>query len=116
MYQHSNTICIWSIYFSVYAIFQSLWFMSCFRDRCLLLTRKILNRGVLVVKLTSSLRKLCGGHHDLVNQIFVSQITCHLVFKKSNTTGVSIGDISFISIVLYLILVRQVKYVTMIGY
>ena len=26
---NSSTICIWSIYFSVYAIFQSLWFMSC---------------------------------------------------------------------------------------
>ena len=62
-----------------------------FRDRCLLLTRKLLNRGVLVVKQTASLRKLCGHHHDLVNQISVSQITCHLVFKKSNTTGVIIG-------------------------
>ena len=25
-----STICIWGIYFAVYAIFQSLWFMSCF--------------------------------------------------------------------------------------
>ena len=43
-----------------------------FRDRCLLLTRKILNRRFLVVKQTSSLRKLCGRDHDLVNQIYVS--------------------------------------------
>ena len=27
---NASTICIWGIYFSVYAIFQSLWFMSCF--------------------------------------------------------------------------------------
>ena len=62
-----------------------------FRDKWLLLTRKILNRGFLVVKQTSSLRKLYGRHHDLVNQIPVSQITGHLIFKKSSTTGVIIG-------------------------
>ena len=33
-------------------------------DRRLLLTRKILNQGFLLVKLKSSLRKLYGRHHD----------------------------------------------------
>jgi hypothetical protein len=36
-----------------------------FLDRRLLLTRKILNQGFLLVKLKSSLRKLYGRHHDL---------------------------------------------------
>ena len=38
-----------------------------FFDRVLLLTRKILNHGFLVVKLKSSLRKFYGCHHDMVN-------------------------------------------------
>jgi len=48
-----------------------------FLDRGLLLTRKLLNQGLPLVKLKSSLRKCYGGHHDLVDRyiIFVSQMT-----------------------------------------
>ena len=48
-----------------------------FLDRGLLLTRKLLNKGFLLVKLKSSLRKLYGCHHDLVDRygIPVSQMT-----------------------------------------
>ena len=35
-----------------------------FHDRGLLLTRKLLNQGFLLVKLKSSLRKFYGRHHD----------------------------------------------------
>ena len=82
----------YGVYISQFMLYSRV-YVSChvFRDRCLLLTRKLLNRGVLVVRQTSSLKKLCGRHHDLVNQISVSEITCHLVFKKSSTTGVIIG-------------------------
>jgi len=34
----------------------------------LLLTRKLLNQGFLLIKLKSSLRKFWGRHHDLVNR------------------------------------------------
>ena len=37
-------------------------------DRGLLLTSKLLNQGFLVVKLKSSLRKVYGRHHDLVDR------------------------------------------------
>jgi hypothetical protein len=48
-----------------------------FLDRGLLLTRKLLNQGFLLVKLKSSLRKFYGHHHDLVDRygISVSQMT-----------------------------------------
>ena len=48
-----------------------------FLDRGLLITRKLLNQGFLLVKLKSSLRKFFGRHHDLVdrNGISVSQMT-----------------------------------------
>ena len=45
--------------------------------RGLLLARKLLNQGFLLVKLKSSLRKFCGRHHDLVDRyrISASQMT-----------------------------------------
>jgi hypothetical protein len=48
-----------------------------FLDRGLLLTRKQLTQGFLLVKLKSSLRKFYGRHHDLVDRygISVSQMT-----------------------------------------
>jgi hypothetical protein len=48
-----------------------------FLDRALLLTRKLLNQGFLLVMLKSSLRKFYGRHHDLVDRygIYVSQMT-----------------------------------------
>ena len=48
-----------------------------FLDKRLLLTRKLLNQWFLLVKLKSSLRKLYGQHHDLVDRygISVSQMT-----------------------------------------
>jgi hypothetical protein len=46
-------------------------------DRGLLLKRKLLNQGFLLVKLKSSHRKFYGRHHDLVDRygIPVSQLT-----------------------------------------
>ena len=43
----------------------------------LLLTRKLLNQGFLVVKLKSSLRQFYDHHHDVVNHyiIYVPQMT-----------------------------------------
>jgi hypothetical protein len=78
-----------------------------FLDRVVLLTRKLLNQGFLVVKLKSSLREFYGRYHDLVNhyRVSVSQMTMdmsacrnhnpvlssfmtyHQVSNKSNTTG-----------------------------
>jgi hypothetical protein len=48
-----------------------------FLVRGLLLTKKLLNQGFLVVNLKSSLRKFYGRHHDLVDRygISVSQMT-----------------------------------------
>jgi hypothetical protein len=43
-----------------------------FLDRGLLLTRKLLNQGFLLVKLKSSLRKFYGRHHDLVDRYGIS--------------------------------------------
>ena len=78
-----------------------------FLDRCLLLTRKLLNQGFLLVKLKSSLRKFYSRHHDLVDRygIFVSQMTTdmfhmpvlssfmtyHQVCKWINTTDATSG-------------------------
>ena len=52
-----------------------------------LITRKLLNQGILVVKLKSSLRKFYGSHRDLVNRygISVSQMaTAMLLFSIQN--------------------------------
>ena len=48
-----------------------------FLDRGLLLTRKLLNQGFLLVKIKSSLRKFYRRHHDLVDRygISMSQMT-----------------------------------------
>ena len=48
-----------------------------FLDRRLLLTRKLLNQGFLLVMLKSSFQKCYGRHHDLVERygISVSQMT-----------------------------------------
>ena len=48
-----------------------------FIDRGMLLTKKLLNQALLVVKIKSPLRKFYGRRHDLVNRygIFVSQMT-----------------------------------------
>ena len=48
-----------------------------FLDSVFLLTMKLLNQGLLLVKLKSSLQKLSGRHHDLVDRygISVSQMT-----------------------------------------
>ena len=48
-----------------------------FLDRGLLLTRKILNQGFLLVKLKSSLRKFYGRHHDLVDRFGISVTNDH---------------------------------------
>ena len=43
-----------------------------FLDRGLLLARKLLNQGFLLVTLKSSLRKCYGHHHDLVDRYGIS--------------------------------------------
>jgi hypothetical protein len=43
-----------------------------FLDRGLLLTRKLLNQGFLLVKLKSLLRTFYGRHHDLVDRYGIS--------------------------------------------
>ena len=45
-----------------------------FPNRGLLLTRKLLNQGFLLVKLKSSLRTFYGRHHDLVDAM---EYLCH---------------------------------------
>ena len=52
-----------------------------FLDRGLLLTRKLLNQGFLLVMLKSSHRKFYGRHHDLVDRygISVSQMTTDML-------------------------------------
>ena len=52
-----------------------------FLDRGLLLTRKLLNQGFLLVKLKSSRRKFYGRQHDLVDRygIPVSQMTMDML-------------------------------------
>jgi hypothetical protein len=54
-----------------------------FIDRGLMLTRKLLNNGLVVVKLKSSLRKFYGHHHDLVDRygISVSHMTTDMFHK-----------------------------------
>ena len=51
-----------------------------FLDRGLLLRRKLLNQGFLLVELKSSLRKFYGRHHDLVDRygISVAQMTTEM--------------------------------------
>ena len=81
---------LWNIYLSDDTIFQSLWFLSGFvLDRGLLLTRKLLNQGFLLVKLKSSLRKYYGRHHDLVDRcgISVSQMTTDMFHLSSTLPG-----------------------------
>jgi hypothetical protein len=48
-----------------------------FLDRCILLTRKLLNQGFILFKLKSSLRKFYGRYYDLDDRygISVSQMT-----------------------------------------
>ena len=84
-----------------------------FLDRVLLLTRKLLNQGFLLVRLKSSLGKFYGRHHDLVDRygISVSQMTTdmfhfpvlssfmtsHRICNQINTMGVTSGAPEFTS-------------------
>jgi hypothetical protein len=52
----------------------------------LLLTRKLLNQGLLLVKLKSSLRKLYGRHHDLVDRYGISVTNDHGYVPLVNTS------------------------------
>jgi hypothetical protein len=74
-----------------------------FRYRGLLLTRKLLDQGMILIKLKSSHRIFYGRHHDLVklchkwpricsvcryhNQVIFLFMTYHRVCNKSSTTG-----------------------------
>ena len=60
-----------------------------FLDRGLLLTRKLLNKGFLLVKLKTSLRKFYGRHQDLVGRygISVSQMTMDMFHLSLTLPG-----------------------------
>ena len=62
-----------------------------FLDIGLLLTRKLLDQGFLLVKLMSSLRKFYGRYHDLVDHygISVSQITTDMFHLSLILTSLS---------------------------
>jgi hypothetical protein len=47
-------------------------FCQDFLDRGFLLTRKLLNQGYILVQLKSSLRKIYGHYHDLVDRYGIS--------------------------------------------
>jgi hypothetical protein len=53
MKQHSSITCIWSIYLSVDTIVQSLNFLSWYPWKLVLLTRKLLNQRIVMVKFKS---------------------------------------------------------------
>jgi hypothetical protein len=55
----------------------------------LLLTRKLLNQGFLLGKWKSSLRKLYGRHHDLVDRygISVSIMTTDMFYLSQTLPG-----------------------------
>ena len=69
--------------------FQSYRFNINSLDRGLLLTRKILNQGFLLVKLKSSHRKFYGRLHDLVDRygISVSQMTTDMFHLSQTLPG-----------------------------
>jgi hypothetical protein len=73
MWKHSSSTSVYSTYISVYPICQSFWFLSGFLGRVVLLARKLLNQGILVVKIFTS-KALYGRHHDFVNSY---EILCH---------------------------------------
>ena len=65
------------------------WYYEDFLDRGLLLTRKLLKQGFLLVNLKSSLRKFYGHHHDLVNRYgtSVSQMTTDMLHLSWTLPG-----------------------------
>ena len=64
---------IWSIYLSQMIRYSRACGSSQdFLDRGLLLTKKLMNQGFLLVKLNSSLRKCYGRHHDFVDRFGIS--------------------------------------------
>ena len=78
--------------------------------RGLLVTRKLLNQGFLLVKLKSLLRKLCGRHHDLVDRYGISVLQMTGVTSGAGTaypsgapefTPVLVGFVFTRSLVLY---------------
>jgi hypothetical protein len=64
-------------------------FYQDFFDIGLLLTRKLLNQGFLLVKLKSSLRKFYGRHYDLINPSDLSVVICDTDVRNglSNHSG-----------------------------
>ena len=60
-------------------------------DRGLLLIRKLLNQGYLLVKLKSSSRKLYGRHNELVDRygISVSQMTADMFHLRKHSPVLS---------------------------
>ena len=95
---------------SVDTIFRSLCFMSWFLWWGLLFTRKLLNQGLLLVKLKSSIRIFYGRHHDLVDcyGISVSQMTTDMFYLSYALSGLFlIHDISLTRLTWRVSLVEQ---------
>jgi hypothetical protein len=61
-----------------------------FRDGGLLLTKKLLNQGFLLVKLKSSLRMFYGRHHDLVDRYGTCVTNDHGYVSQIHRGGVSV--------------------------
>ena len=60
-----------------------------FLDRVVLLTRKLLNQGFLLVKMQSSLLRFYGRHHDMVDRygIYASQMTTDMFHLSQTLPG-----------------------------
>ena len=71
---------MWSLYLLGYPIFRDCGSYHDFLDRMLLQTKKLLNQGILVVKLKSSLRKFYGRQHDDLRSICVVNDHIYVVF------------------------------------
>jgi hypothetical protein len=88
---HIENDCFLNLYY-VTTSWNSLYLL----DRELLLTRKLLNQGFLLAKLNSSLRKIYGRHHDLVDRygISVSQMTMDMFHLSYHSRSFLIHDLS----------------------
>ena len=89
----SMVSCFWNHYQLVRFVFNLWTYFAGFIMIPLLLTRKLLNQGLLVGKLKSSLRHFYGRRHDLVNYnpVLSSFMTYHRIINKSNMMGFTSG-------------------------
>ena len=78
-YEHSNSTCIWSIYFLENTIFKSLYCDQDFLDSGFLITMNVLNQRFLLVKLKLSLRKFNCRCHNPTLFVFVDLLPLFVV-------------------------------------